>query len=666
MTAFIVRPFGKKKDVDGEEIDFDLLEAQLIDPALTMLEINGRTTGEILAAGNIRTDMFQKLLTADVVIADVSLHNANVFYELGIRHALREKRTFLLRCKSAGQEIPFDLKTDRYFTYDRKDPAAILDKFVQALRETLDSNQCDSPVFQQLPNLKAQDPSRFLVVPADFREEVIRAGTKKQIGDLNLLAAEANGFEWEVEGLRLVGRAQYDLKAYEGAKTTWEAIREVRPQDSAANLLLGTIYERLNDYVASDQAIQRALEQQNLDAIQRAEAHALQARNAKTHWREEWSQSPETEQRVSALRSAYLMKSFEQYELGFQQDLNHYFSGLNAAGMLTIIIELAKANPEVWSESFDSATDAQAELERLKIRLDRLCRTVEYSLQAQAERLKSQGIQDIWFEISRADLYCLTGKNPKRVAQEYREALVNAQDFYRDAAGNQLAIYEQLGVLRENVAAALGVVGSRGRQPEVKAHPRVLVFTGHRMDSPERKAPRFPADKELIAREAIKKVVQDELASADGKVVGIAGGASGGDILFHEVCAELEVPTQLFLALPQDQYCVASVQSAGPTWIERYNDLCQRLPPRILGPSRELARWLRPKQNYDIWRRTNLWMLHNAIALGGTNVTLIALWDGQGGDGPGGTEDMFENAKQRGAKPIILDTKQLFGISDAK
>src|ERR1700756_360900 len=92
MRAFIIRPFGVKKG-----IDFDRVERELIDPALTQLKISGRTTGEILEAGNIRTDMFQQLLIADLVIADISSNNANAFYELGIRHALRDRHTFLLR-----------------------------------------------------------------------------------------------------------------------------------------------------------------------------------------------------------------------------------------------------------------------------------------------------------------------------------------------------------------------------------------------------------------------------------------------------------------------------------------------------------------------------------------------------------------------------------------
>jgi len=96
IRAFIVRPFGKRSD-----IDFDAIEAQLIQPALGRLEIQGGTTGAILESGNIREDMFQQLLIADLVIADVSIHNANVFYELGIRHSLRPRHTFLIRARQA-------------------------------------------------------------------------------------------------------------------------------------------------------------------------------------------------------------------------------------------------------------------------------------------------------------------------------------------------------------------------------------------------------------------------------------------------------------------------------------------------------------------------------------------------------------------------------------
>ena len=238
MRAFIIRPFGTKN-----EINFDDVEKKLIDPALNKLEVTGRTTMEIRRQGNIRLDMFQRLLTADLVIADISIQNANVYYELGVRHALRGKHTFMIRARGAGNktdEVPFDIKTDRYLTYDGVDPAASVDDLYLGLRDTINSESDDSPVFQMLPDLDEQDRSRFLPIPRDYREEVECATQNKELGDLELLAAEARGFEWEIEGMRLVGRAQFNLKAFEGARATWEAVRRQYPLDVEANTLLDT------------------------------------------------------------------------------------------------------------------------------------------------------------------------------------------------------------------------------------------------------------------------------------------------------------------------------------------------------------------------------------------------------------------------------------------
>ena len=138
MRAFFVRPFGTQ-----EGIDFEQVEAALVRPALKLLRsryglaIEGGTTGEFIRQGNIREDMFRLLVTADLVIADVSIYNANVFYELGIRHALRHQHTFLLREDSTAAKYPFDLQTDRYFTYDCADLASVVDGLAAALRSTL-------------------------------------------------------------------------------------------------------------------------------------------------------------------------------------------------------------------------------------------------------------------------------------------------------------------------------------------------------------------------------------------------------------------------------------------------------------------------------------------------------------------------------------------------
>jgi hypothetical protein len=63
------------------EVEFDEIDRSLIQPALARNALAGRTTGAIAQAGNIRLDMFQMLLAYDLVIADISVDNANVFYE---------------------------------------------------------------------------------------------------------------------------------------------------------------------------------------------------------------------------------------------------------------------------------------------------------------------------------------------------------------------------------------------------------------------------------------------------------------------------------------------------------------------------------------------------------------------------------------------------------
>jgi hypothetical protein len=151
LNAFIIRPFGEKNGINFEQVERDLIR-----PALGALNIPGGTTGLFTYSGNIRTDMFEQLVLADIVVADISIHNANVFYELGIRHGLRDKRTVLIRSRS--DEVPFDLRTDRYLEYDKANPAAAREQLVETLRATRDSNRRDSPAFLLLPEL--QPPKR--------------------------------------------------------------------------------------------------------------------------------------------------------------------------------------------------------------------------------------------------------------------------------------------------------------------------------------------------------------------------------------------------------------------------------------------------------------------------------------------------------------------------
>lgn len=654
MHAFIVRPFGTKNG-----IDFDRVEKDLIHPAIEQAGFSGGTTGEFIQQGNIRTDMFEQLLIADLVIADISIHNANAFYELGIRHAFRDKRTFLI--KSKGDEVPFDLKTDRYLSYDANNPAAGVDQLVNALKATWDSQKQDSPVFQLLPGLKPTDPTQFLVVPLDFREEVERAESDKKCGNLQLLSVEVDGFAWKTMGLRLIGNAQWRLKDWKGAKATWEAVRDYDDMDLEANTVLGTIYQRLGDLTRADQAVKRALQNRDISSWALAELQALMGRNAKTLWEREWADIQDVEaRRKAALTSPHLENSFELYRKGFIEDRNHIYSALNALAMGTILTELAAVQPDVWEDGFDSEEEASLKLKKLKELCSDLVGGVKLAIESKRTALGRQGQTDIWVEISAADLIFLSSTQPKRVGRAYKTAVATAADFAREAARNQLLLYQRLGILKDNTQAALNNICAVEQKEETPpAAPRLILFTGHRIDAEGREKPRFPRDKEAQARAMIAEAVLNEKEKTKGNLLGISGGASGGDILFHEVCEELDIRTKMYLVLPKNDYIKASVADGGPGWVERFKCLYDLRQPEILTDSSELPRWLRAKKGYSIWQRSNLWMLHNALYISEDNLTLIALWNGEVGDGPGGTEDMVRRAKDRGATFIDLDARKL-------
>jgi len=653
MHAFIVRPFGIKSG-----IDFDQVESELIRPALDAAGFSGGTTGELVQQGNIRTDMFEQLLIADLVIADISIHNANCFYELGIRHAFRDKRTFLIRSK--GDEVPFDLKTDRYLPYDASDPGASLADLVKALKATWDSQKQDSPVFQLLPGLEPGDPAQLIVVPIGFREEVERAQSARKCGDLQLLAAETEGFSWKTMGLRLIGQAQFSLKDWYGAETTWEAVRDYDIEDLEANTILGTVYQRLDDLDRSSQALKRALGNRGISSWNRAEIRALMGRNAKTLWEREWKQQEGLDAiQAAALISPYLENSFDAYRNGFIEDRNHFYSGLNALAMGTVIQKLAAAQPDTWENGFDSEEEASLKLKNLEDQRAELVVCVKLAIESTRVALAREERTDIWAEISEADRVMLSSTKPNRVARAYRKALAGAPDFACDSVRRQLLLYKSLGILKENTQAALNNIAEVAHEEIVDTAPLVILFTGHRVDAKGREIPRFPPDREDQVRTMISEALTREKRNAKGKLLGITGGASGGDILFHEVCDELGIPTRMYLALPKNDYIKASVADGGTAWVNRFKHLFETKQAEILSDSSELPRWLRGKPGYSIWQRSNLWMLHNALDISKGNLTLIALWNGEAGDGPGGTEDMVKRAQDRGATFIHLDANEL-------
>jgi hypothetical protein len=173
--AFVAMPFGIKPGADGKPIDFNRVYHEYIAPALEMAGLESFRADKEIRAGDIRTDMFQELLVADLVVADLSIDNPNVWYELGVRHALRARGVVIV---SGGQTpTAFDLYTDRKLRYGLKDggpnPATIEDdkrKLTDMVKATMESwhGRKVSPVYNLMPNLQEPDWKKLRI--GDVRE----------------------------------------------------------------------------------------------------------------------------------------------------------------------------------------------------------------------------------------------------------------------------------------------------------------------------------------------------------------------------------------------------------------------------------------------------------------------------------------------------------------
>lgn len=187
------------------------------------------------------------------------------------------------------------------------------------------------------------------------------------------------------------------------------------------------------------------------------------------------------------------------------------------------------------------------------------------------------------------------------------------------------------------------------------AAPLALVFTGHMIDLPGRARPRFPPGLADAAGEEIKRRILRLTSGLDkASVKGFASLGRGGDILFHEICRSLGYDTDAVLPFAPERFRKTSVEGAkGGRWPQRFEKLWHETPParrHVLGLPRSSAA-------YAICNERVLELARRYGA-----VQLMALWDGGGGDGPGGTADLVARAKSySGREPEIIDPKTLHG-----
>jgi hypothetical protein len=192
-------------------------------------------------------------------------------------------------------------------------------------------------------------------------------------------------------------------------------------------------------------------------------------------------------------------------------------------------------------------------------------------------------------------------------------------------------------------------------QPDNQGQPRqVFLFSGHMIDAPTRLKPRFPATKEPVAAQKISEAL--EKLGAGPEDLALTQGACGGDLLFTEACQQRGVRVQWLQPFDESEFIQKSVVCHSETWRARYlaakakltTDIC--FAPQELGPL---------CTGVDPYERCNLWLLSTAFSYGLRKVHFVCLWNGDKGDGRGGTAHMYQEVKRQTGQVTWIDTGTL-------
>ncbi|HJQ31888.1 MAG TPA: tetratricopeptide repeat-containing protein [Pyrinomonadaceae bacterium] len=170
-TCFVVMGFGTKVDFEtGRKLDLDKTYKNIIKPAVEAAGLECIRADDVIHSGPVEVPMYEELLNADVVVADLSTSNRNAYYELGVRHALKPYTTVII-CEDGDKNPAFDVRNIRRLPYHHMGEGIDFDE-VQRVRKKLkdtitdllerDPRPQDSPVYTFVKNLKPPQLARAI------------------------------------------------------------------------------------------------------------------------------------------------------------------------------------------------------------------------------------------------------------------------------------------------------------------------------------------------------------------------------------------------------------------------------------------------------------------------------------------------------------------------
>lgn len=344
--CFVLMPFGKKKDPSGgPDIDFDAIYEQGIQPAIEDAEMEPVRADEERTGGIIHKAMFERLLLCDYAVADLTAANANVYYELGVRHAVRPATTLpvfaerqkLLFDVGYLRALPYTLGENNHFTSHEAGllRSALASRLQELRRMAKDDAATDSPIFQLLKNYPAPDLTHLKTDV--FRDQVRYSTEKKRAlgnarrgGDVDEVASiekDLGALDTVEAGVLVDLYLSYRaLRAWNRMVDLHQRLPETLKRSVMMREQLGFALNRLGRRQEALDVLEEVVKEQGPTA----ETCGLIGRV----YKDLWSEAKEAGDAFVA--QGYLDRAIENYVRGFEADWRDAYPGINALTLLDI------------------------------------------------------------------------------------------------------------------------------------------------------------------------------------------------------------------------------------------------------------------------------------------------------------------------------------------
>ena len=346
--CFVLMPFGKKPSVAGSMINFDAIYKRVIAPAITAAELQPLRADEEMTGGIIHKPMFERLILCEFAVADLTNANANVFYELGLRHAVRPWSTVLIFAEG-GPQLPFDVAPLRAMAYRLAPDGAPVEaeSFKTALtrrlleaRKAVDEMEtvpADSPVYQLVegyPDVahRKTDEFREKVDYAAEIKEKLAAARRAGLDALRAVEAELGNLKRQEFGVIIDLYLSY--RAVEGWTEMIELVKKMPPPLAGSVLVQEQLAFALNRAGRGEDA-ERVLLELIENRGPSSETYGLLGRV----YKDRWEAAKERGAPVEA--EGLLNRAIDAYLKGFETDWRDAYPGINAVTLMEV-----KASPD--------------------------------------------------------------------------------------------------------------------------------------------------------------------------------------------------------------------------------------------------------------------------------------------------------------------------------